>query len=482
MANLKLNLTRDQLALFLKDHESIKQFERLFATVDAIAPDFANEVAISAGTAQATANDALALISALSSQTEFLALAPPDLGGTVTSVGLSGGTTGLTATSSTTNPITTSGTFTLGGTLVAVNGGTGLSSYAVGDILFASTTTALSKLADVATGDALISGGVGVAPAWGKIGLTTHVSGTLPVANGGTGTATAFTAGSVVFAGASGVYTQDNAGLSFDSTTNKLTTGEITANNAWDAANGGGQLYLSGATGNRIDFSTAGGAAPSFTTRSVGTKICLYPQVGAAAVDYAFGIAGSTLWSSVPTSAQFFRWYAGTTQVGELAGTGNFSVTGTVATDGVVFPATQVASANANTLDDYEEGTWTPRVYGLTTAGTGTYSIRVAQYTKIGRLVNFQFRVAWTAHTGTGSMRIDGLPFLAQNTTNLYGVATIGYADDITSYTAAATPMAIVPGNTDEVRLYEMPSGGGAIANIAMTTIGDFIIGGSYYT
>ena len=187
MANSKLNLTRDQLALFLKDQESIKQFERLFATVDAIAPDFANEVAISAGTAQATANDALALISALSSQTEFLALAPPDLGGTVTSVGLSGGTTGLTATSSTTNPITTSGTFTLGGTLVAVNGGTGQSSYVVGDLLYASTTTALSKLADVATGNALISGGVGVAPAWGKIGLTTHVSGTLPVANGGTG-------------------------------------------------------------------------------------------------------------------------------------------------------------------------------------------------------------------------------------------------------------------------------------------------------
>ena len=72
-------------------------------------------------------------------------------------------------------------------TLVATSGGTGQSSYAVGDLLYASTTTALSKLADVATGNSLISGGVGVAPSWGKIGLTTHVSGTLPVANGGTG-------------------------------------------------------------------------------------------------------------------------------------------------------------------------------------------------------------------------------------------------------------------------------------------------------
>jgi hypothetical protein len=76
---------------------------------------------------------------------------------------------------------------TLSSALPAPSGGTGQSSYAVGDLLYASTTTALSKLADVATGNALISGGVGVAPAWGKIGLTTHVSGTLPVANGGTG-------------------------------------------------------------------------------------------------------------------------------------------------------------------------------------------------------------------------------------------------------------------------------------------------------
>jgi hypothetical protein len=86
----------------------------------------------------------------------------------------------------------------LSATLVATSGGTGQSSYAVGDLLFASTSTALSKLADVATGSALISGGVGVAPSYGKIGLTTHVSGTLPVANGGTGVTTSTGTGAVV--------------------------------------------------------------------------------------------------------------------------------------------------------------------------------------------------------------------------------------------------------------------------------------------
>ena len=55
-----------------------------------------------------------------------------------------------------------------------------------------------------------------------SIDLTTKVTGTLPVGNGGTGTATAFTLGSVVFAGASGVYTQDNANLFWNDTSNRL--------------------------------------------------------------------------------------------------------------------------------------------------------------------------------------------------------------------------------------------------------------------
>jgi len=64
-----LGLTRDQLATFLKDHEQIKQFENLFAITAAIAPDVVNEVKIDAGTALATANDALGQITALAQET-----------------------------------------------------------------------------------------------------------------------------------------------------------------------------------------------------------------------------------------------------------------------------------------------------------------------------------------------------------------------------------------------------------------------------
>lgn len=73
-------------------------------------------------------------------------------------------------------------------TTIAVDkGGTGLTSYAVGDIVYASGATTLAKLADVATGNALISGGITTAPSWGKVGLTTHVDGILAGTNGGTG-------------------------------------------------------------------------------------------------------------------------------------------------------------------------------------------------------------------------------------------------------------------------------------------------------
>jgi len=138
----------------------------------------------------------------------------PSSGGTVTSVGGTGTVNGITLTGT----VTTSGNLTLGGTLSGVS-------------------------------------------------LTTQVSGTLPVANGGTGTATAFTAGSVVFAGASGVYSQDNASLFFDNTNDRLGVGTTTPQAKLAVSNGGAaglELFTtnpSGGVGTYIQsFNRSGGA------------------------------------------------------------------------------------------------------------------------------------------------------------------------------------------------------------------------------
>lgn len=88
--------------------------------------------------------------------------------------------------------LTVVGSITAGtwnGTVVgAAYGGTGFSSYTIGDLIYASAATTLAKLSDVVTGNALLSGGVGVAPSWGKVNLSQHVTGNLSVANLDSGT------------------------------------------------------------------------------------------------------------------------------------------------------------------------------------------------------------------------------------------------------------------------------------------------------
>mgnify|MGYP003585530114 CR=1 FL=1 len=93
--------------------------------------------------------------------------------GGVTSVDVSGGVTGITTSG---GPVTGSGTITLGGTLVAANGGTGQTSYTVGDILYADTSSTLTKLHASSVGTFLRSGGAGVAPAWSSTTIPATVS------------------------------------------------------------------------------------------------------------------------------------------------------------------------------------------------------------------------------------------------------------------------------------------------------------------
>tara|TARA_R110000822_G_scaffold277542_1_gene399574 strand:+ start:1331 stop:1834 length:504 start_codon:yes stop_codon:yes gene_type:complete len=74
----------------------------------------------------------------------------------------------------------------------------------------------------------------------------------------------------------------------------------------------------------------------------------------------------------------------------------------------IVFPATQSASSNANTLDDYEEGTWTP---SYTNGNITAYN---CTYTKIGRVVTAIFTIQFTS-TSTLFGTISGLPFSVAN-------------------------------------------------------------------
>jgi hypothetical protein len=155
-----------------------------------------------------------------------------------------------------------------------------------------------------------------------------------------------------------------------------------------------------------------------------------------------------------------------------LALEGATPVTGT----GITFPATQAASTNANTLDDYEEGTFTPFAYGSTSAGTATYGSQVGNYTKIGNTVDFRIVLAWASHTGTGNLYVGGLPF-TQNTTSSsrFAYTIVG---ELITYSGQLT--ALNSGADTNIVLFSQVSATGLV-NVAMdANVTYLVITGTY--
>jgi hypothetical protein len=157
-----------------------------------------------------------------------------------------------------------------------------------------------------------------------------------------------------------------------------------------------------------------------------------------------------------------------------VAGIKTFSSNPVVSGGGIQFPATQVPSADANALDDYEEGTFTPTVSGTATAGEGTYSSQVGTYTKIGRMVMFNATLVWSAHTGTGNMILTGLPFTI--------VAGGSMSFRVTSLTFPATLIqGFFAGGGTSVTIETVATGAGAAA-LAIDTAAGMQLSGVYQT
>lgn len=223
-----------------------------------------------------------------------------------------------------------------GGTITGItelspaDGGTGISTYTIGDILYASGTGTLAKLADIATGNVLLSGGVGVAPSYGKVDLTTTVSGTLPVANGGTGAATLTgyvkAAGTAAMTASASIPNTDISGL-----------GTMSTQEASAVAITGGTI--NGASVGATTPSTVKGSSlestsvitDSFATRAAGTLALAFATNGVVRVTPN---ATGTFTTTVPaagTRCTLIVLTSGTTSFTMTFGTG-FKTTGTLAT------------------------------------------------------------------------------------------------------------------------------------------------------
>jgi len=132
--------------------------------------------------------------------------------------------------------------------------------------------------------------------------------------------------------------------------------------------------------------------------------------------------------------------------------------------NGIDFSATS-GTGTSELFDDYEEGTWTPTLVGSTSAGTATFvSGPTGIYTKIGNQVTVYFDWNISAHTGTGALRVNGLPFA-----KVAGVGVGTIMDG--NYTYSAGRPRLVPYVVGSVlRFYGVGDGVGYLENALDTS------------
>ena len=329
-----------------------------------------------------------------------------------------------------TNIKTVNGTTLLGsgdvGTITYAYGGTGQTTVTTGDLLYGSATNTWSKLGIGTTGQILrvVSG----APAWGtdyvgtvtsvggtgtvngitltgtvtssgnltlggtlsNVSLTTQVSGTLPVGNGGTGLTT-LASGYIPYGNGTSAFSS-SSGFTYNGNTLTATTGVSGNSNVLSLVNsntaaGGIGVSIRGYSSNgsnnlgQIDFGGAG---------ALGGNIDFYTANGSGTNTFSLRLASSN------GNLQFQQSNAG-----------------------IVFNNSS-ASVNS-TLNDYEQGTWTPGVTSST--GSITSYTSSGTYTKIGRLVTITGNITITnGGTASGIILLSGLPFTNSLAQQVFGV------------------------------------------------------------
>jgi len=237
-----------------------------------------------------------------------------------------------------------------------------------GDLLYASGANTLARLAKSASATRYLSNtGTNNNPAWAQIDLTNGVTGTLPYGNGGTGVSAAATNGQLLIGNGSG-----------------FTLANITVSPPLSISN------------------TAGGIALSASGLGTGDVIGPTSATNNALVQFD-GVTGKLIKNSTAT----------VTSAGFLTA------------NGLTFPASAPLSSDPNTLDDYEEGTWTPGYRTVPNFLSITYGSRAGYYTKIGDTVFFSLYITTTAATFDFDgipLYITGFPFSALVTTTQYPI------------------------------------------------------------
>ena len=381
-------------------------------------------------------------------------------GGTVTSVGLSGGTTGLTIGDTGENPIVTSGTFTVGGTLVVANGGTGANTFAAKPLKGA--------------------GGTGAVTASDVI-LTSEVTGVLPEANGGTGEST-YTKGDILYCNSTGANLTKLA-IGADGTILTVDT-DIPA---WETATAAGLVTSVQVSGGSTGLVFTGGPITTTGTITLASGQLVVANGGTGAATLTDGGillgsgTGAITATAQPTNGQVLIGSTGNDPVlSTLTAGTNISVTngaGSITIASTAGAPSFVNYDNQLSLRGGTSGTYVPNVS------------RLAYYWTLGQYIYMQFFLSWnTAHGCVGTIIMENLPLSAiipTGATIALGSCVITVNDNMGTSSVNPAPITGRPGVTggDEI-IFRNHSALGIIEDSIWTDIsaepsGNYILAGT---
>lgn len=298
------------------------------------------------------------------------------------------------------------------------------------------------------------------------------------------------------------VWTQDNI-----SSTPPFNVDLDVQGTAGEALTAGQAVYLSDGSGGKTagrwyladaDFTYASTAAaivgmvPADIASAASGSIRLLGRITGlagltAGASYYISATAGAITATPPTNARFIGEADSTTTLvmgpSQTPTVGAFGITGLLTLTGgqIKFPATQVASADVNTLDDYEEGSFTPVIGGSGGTSGQTYSTQVGRYIKAGKLVHVQVYITFSAKgTITGSVQLQGLPFTTLNVANAFAALNVQWFTTVSNFVyISAEPQA----NTTAATLYGATAAGTALNALVTADIGNtttFAISGTY--